>query len=88
MSPHNLVVKVTAERDFKKIDSQSQARIANAIDNLRIVPFPRGCRAIKGRRGFFRIRVGEYRVIYSWTNLTRTVTINHVRRRDEHTYRF
>lgn len=86
MSPHNLVIKATAERDFDNIDAKSRERIASAIDNLKVVPFPRGCRHIKGRRGFFRIRVGNYRVIYSWTNLTRTVTINHIRLRDNHTY--
>ena len=85
MNPHKLVIKATAERDFNNIDAKSKERIVNAIDNLKIVPFPRGCRPIKGRQ-FFRIRIGNYRVIYSWSNLTRTITINHIRLRDEHTY--
>jgi mRNA interferase RelE/StbE len=86
MNPHNLVIKATAERDFNNIDAKSKERIVRAIDNLKEVPFPRGCRDIKAKRGFFRIRVGNYRIIYSWKNLPRTVTINHIRRRDKHTY--
>ncbi len=87
MNPHNLVIKATAERDFDNIDTKSKERIVRAIDNLKVVPFPRGCRDIKAKRGFFRIRVGNYRVIYSWDNLTRIVTINHIRLRDKHTYK-
>jgi mRNA interferase RelE/StbE len=87
MSPHNIIIKATAERDFNNIDAKSKERIINAIDHLKIVPFPHGCRYIKSaRREFFRIRVGNYRIIYSWSNLTRTITINHIRLRDEHTY--
>jgi mRNA interferase RelE/StbE len=87
MNPHKLVIKATAERDFDNIDAKSKEWIVSAIDNLKIVPFPRGCRHIKSAgREFFRIRVGNYRVIYSWSNLTRTITINHIRLRDEHTY--
>ena len=63
MNPHKLVIKATAERDFNNIDAKSKERIVSAIDNLKIVPFSRGCRHIKSAgREFFRIRVGNYRV--------------------------
>lgn len=86
MGAYNLVIKKTAVHDFNNIDNRFKARIESAIDELKGVPFPRGCRHIKARRGFFRIRIGNYRIIYSFNNLTQTVTINHVRLRDKHTY--
>ena len=86
MGAYNLVILTTAEHDFNNIDKRYKSRIENAIDGLGEVAFPRGSRPIKARRGFFRIKVGKYRIIYSFRNLTRTVTIRHVRIRDEHTY--
>jgi len=86
MGAYNLVILTTAEHDFNNIDNPYKPRIERAIDNLGELPFPRGSRPIKERRGFFRIRVGKYRIIYSFKNLTQTVNIRHVRLRDKHTY--
>jgi hypothetical protein len=53
MNPHKLVIKATAQRDFDNIDAKSKARIANAIENLKVVPFPPGPVVSKRGAGFF-----------------------------------
>lgn len=41
-----------------------QARIARRIDNLATDPRPQGCEKITGSDDLYRIRVGDYRVVY------------------------
>ncbi len=42
-----------------------QTRIAAAIENLRTDPRPPGHQKLKGRDDQYRIRIGQYRVIYN-----------------------
>ncbi len=44
-------------------------------------PRPRGGKALKGHKDLFRIRVGEYRVVYEIDDATRVVTVTRVRLR-------
>jgi mRNA interferase RelE/StbE len=43
----------------------AQARIASAIDALAGDPRPSGVTKLRGPEGFYRIRVGDYRVVYA-----------------------
>ncbi|MGH3660851.1 MAG: type II toxin-antitoxin system RelE family toxin [Micromonosporaceae bacterium] len=53
-----------AERQLRKLDRQDARRLAPAIQQLAVDPRPRGYRALTGRPGEFRIRVGDWRVVY------------------------
>ena len=54
----------SAVRALAKIDAVHQQRIRGAVALLARDPRPPSARRLKGREGF-RIRVGDYRVIYS-----------------------
>jgi mRNA interferase RelE/StbE len=54
-----------AQRQIRRIEPQVRRRIRSATDALRDDPRPAGVRAIVGSLGLLRIRVGDYRVIYS-----------------------
>lgn len=51
------------KKDFKSIDNATQIRIVKAIQKLAISPRPVGAKKLVGRE-YYRIRVGDYRVIY------------------------
>lgn len=53
----------SAQRQLADIDRQDQSRIISAIGQLANNPRPHGCRKLSGRTGW-RIRAGDYRVIY------------------------
>jgi mRNA interferase RelE/StbE len=54
------------KKDFKSIPVQEIERIKSAILELSNNPRPDGCTKLKGKRNdYYRIRVGNYRVIYS-----------------------
>jgi mRNA interferase RelE/StbE len=52
------------EKDFRKIPQKSADRIASAIDRLAENPQPAGCVKLAGYDIDYRIRIGNYRVIY------------------------
>jgi len=45
-------------------DKKLQKRLFAVIQSLAAIPRPAGVKAITGRQGFFRVRVGDYRIIY------------------------
>lgn len=54
-----------ALRDLKALERPVQRRIAAAIDALSQEPRPIGVEKLTGERDLYRVRVGEYRIIYS-----------------------
>ncbi|MGF1676617.1 MAG: type II toxin-antitoxin system RelE/ParE family toxin [Richelia sp. RM2_1_2] len=54
----------SASKQIKKLSSEVQERIQTKIDNLAIEPRPDGVKKLKGRENAYRIRVGDYRIIY------------------------
>lgn len=51
-------------KQLKKIPSELQERIQIKIDDLATEPRPNGVKKLKGKENAYRIRVGDYRVIY------------------------
>ncbi|WP_372726681.1 type II toxin-antitoxin system RelE/ParE family toxin [Nostoc sp. TCL26-01] len=49
---------------FRKLSQELQDRIQTKIDDLAIEPRPNGVKKLKGEENSYRIRVGDYRVIY------------------------
>lgn len=54
-----------ALKELGKLDKTVPRRIVAAVDALRSNPRPSGCRALSGYPGLWRIRVGNYRIIYT-----------------------
>lgn len=81
MDSYEIHWKGSAERELRRIDPQQISRIIQAVDALTNDPFPRGCRKLRGAERAYRIRVGDYRVIYQVDVKAKVVTIYHVRHR-------
>jgi len=54
-----------AERELAALPKEAQARIDARILALSQDPRPPGVKKLQGEEGFYRIRVGDYRVVYS-----------------------
>lgn len=63
-----------ARKELADLHPQMQARVSKAILALENAPFPQGCKKLKNRDGF-RIRVGDYRVVYSADPKTRRIVV-------------
>ena len=58
-----LRINEEAAKILKKLDPGIQTRISAAIDALATDPRPSGAKKLKGSE-FYRIRVGDYRIVY------------------------
>lgn len=54
----------SARKELQALDSHLVARIFPRIEALSGNPRPTGCRKLRGTRNLWRIRVGEYRIVY------------------------
>jgi len=66
-APYTVQFKPAAERDLEKIKDQTALRrIAHAIDGLAVNPRPPGAQVLQGEdASILRIRVGDYRILYT-----------------------
>jgi len=67
----------------RKISPAIHARVIAAIQALATKPRPPGCRKLAGSKNDWRIRVGDYRVVYEIADQIRIVRVNRVRHRRE-----
>ena len=66
-----------AQRELASLPAGTYERVRDAIRGLSQNPRPPGCLKLTGREGW-RIRVGNYRVIYEIDDNQRAVTVLHV----------
>ena len=64
MSRYRIEVRPAVVKALRKVEPQDRLRIQGAIALLGDEPRPPGARALRGRDGF-RVRVGNYRIIYT-----------------------
>jgi mRNA interferase RelE/StbE len=55
---------VTARRQLLRVPTRIRSRIGDAIRALAADPRPPGCKKLAAGADYFRIRVGDYRVLY------------------------
>ena len=81
---YQITVKPSAKRELKKLPAFITTRIAKKIDSLAIDPRPDGCKKlISNEEALWRVRVGDYRILYAIDDVIRIVDIHHVgNRRD------
>jgi len=81
VSAYEVEFRPAALRELRKVDRSTQPRIQGAIALLAQDPRPPASRQLRGRDGY-RLRVGDYRIIYTIDDgvlLVVVVTIGHRR---------
>jgi mRNA interferase RelE/StbE len=64
MDSYNVELTRTAEKQLRRIAKRDRNRLVEAIHGLAGRPRPRGARKLQGYDDVYRIRVGQYRVVY------------------------
>lgn len=75
-----------AQKQLLALPSAAQAEVALAIDSLVSDPRPPGCKKLRGSE-LWRLRTGQFRVIYAIDDKARLATVLKVAARREDTYR-
>jgi len=71
----SLEVKSSVFKDFRRIPKNQQQKIWEHIQQLKVEPRPKNCRKLAGSDFDYRIRIGDYRVIYRILDDKRVVII-------------
>ncbi|MDI7267151.1 MAG: type II toxin-antitoxin system RelE/ParE family toxin [Myxococcota bacterium] len=74
---YRILIVRAAEREMERLPERVHRRISARILGLETQPRPPGCLKLRGGDGW-RIRVGDYRVLYLVDEATRTVTVEGV----------
>ena len=71
----------SARKQLQVLDQALALRILGRIESLALAPRPVGCVKLEGGGGLWRIRVGDYRVIYEIDDGRRRIDVSAVRHR-------
>ena len=62
--PYTVYLKRSVEKELEELSEKLHDRIIEALLSLKNNPYPRNVKKLHGREGF-RLRVGNYRVLYT-----------------------
>ena len=71
------------KKDLRSLPRQEASRIVSAVSELANDPLPHGSQKLSGSERTYRIRVGDYRVVYEVYADLRIVEIQRVRHRKD-----
>ena len=80
--PNTVEVTRSAERDLDRVPDHLLGRVVKRIQNLASQPRPRGCKKI-GDPDFYRVRQGDYRIVYEVNDKKSSVIIFKIGHRRE-----
>ena len=83
MADYHVALTSSAERELKKLSGQLIARIFPRVEKLASNSRPSGCKKLKGGDNEWRIRVGDYRVVYTIDEAKLRVEVTRIRHRSE-----
>ena len=80
---YSVVVSRPAQKDIRSLDQTTRNRVLQALRHLAAEPRPHACRKLVTEENLWRVRVGDYRVIYSIDDGARIVQVIGVRHRSK-----
>jgi mRNA interferase RelE/StbE len=87
MGSYKTILKPSIQKDLRGIPKHLVSAIWASVEALSAEPLPRGVEKLTRSQGLYRIRVGDYRIIYSIDHESHIVLVQHIRHRRE-AYRF
>lgn len=80
MVSYKIEWKHSAKKELRKLEKAVTLRIINAVEDLASEPRSKGSRKLQGSEHLYRVRVGDYRVVYAIKNkvlLIEVIRIGH-----------
>lgn len=71
----------SAAKEFRTLEPSIKRRVAATIDILSQNPRPVGVRKLRGHHNLYRIRVGDYRIVYEIDDHIKVLWITRIRHR-------
>jgi mRNA interferase RelE/StbE len=83
VSNYSVQVKPSARKELEALPDNVLGRVLQKVEALQDAPRPAGCRKLKGYKDQWRIRVGDWRVVYIIDDTARLISVTRVAHRRE-----
>ncbi|MBI1802239.1 MAG: type II toxin-antitoxin system RelE/ParE family toxin [Chloroflexi bacterium] len=83
MASYSVILKPSVEKDLRALPKLNLARVIRRIEQLRTEPITRQALKLSGAEQLYRVRVGDYRIIYEVDSQRRQILVHYVRHRRE-----
>jgi mRNA interferase RelE/StbE len=83
MANYHVVLTSSAEKELKRLSSQVITRIISRLEKLASDPRPAGCKKLRGGDREWRVRIGDYRAVYTVDDAKSLVEVTRIRHRSE-----
>jgi mRNA interferase RelE/StbE len=83
MATYEISFARSARKELERLHEPLRSRVFRRIEDLGSNPRPIGCRKLVGGGNLWRIRVGDYRVVYSVDDARQLVDVSAVRHRSD-----
>lgn len=80
---HDLRLARSARKELEALPDAVLARVARQLDVLATTPRPRGCKKLRGATDLWRVRVGDYRIIYRVDDAASQIEVRAIRDRKD-----
>ena len=83
MNCYSVSFKPSVEKDLRSLSKILISRVLERVERLKNDPFPRQAIKLSGTERLYRIRVGDYRIVYEVDTQAKQILIHYVRHRRE-----
>ena len=83
MSNYSVEVKPSARKELEALPDKVLARALKKIESLRDAPRPAGCKKLKAYKDQWRVRVGDWRILYIIDDPAKLISITRIAHRRE-----
>jgi len=83
MEPYRIYFQPSVEKDLRKLSPENCDRLISRIETLANEPISVNSLKLKGTENLYRIRVGDYRIVYEFNASEQIILIHYVRHRSE-----
>ena len=83
MESYSIYLKPSAEKDLRRLPKPVVARVLALMEGLQSEPFPRKAVKLTGTGRLYRLRAGDYRVVYEVDAEAQRIIIHYIRHRKE-----
>jgi mRNA interferase RelE/StbE len=81
MALYEVILKPSVEKDLRALSATVRARVLARLEHLRGEPIPRQAVKLAGGEAWYRVRVGDYRIIYGVDTRSWQITVHYIRHR-------
>jgi len=83
MASYSFVFKPSVEKDFRALPASVIARLMKKIEALKNNPYPHQSIKLVSAERLYRLRIGDYRIVYGVDDKAKQIIIQYIRHRRE-----